>query len=442
MLNNFTQYITENNLFTPDDRILLGVSGGIDSMVMSRLFLEAGYTTGIAHCNFCLRGDDSDRDEEFVRNFAAENNIPFYSVRFDTKDYASEHGISIQMAARELRYKWFESRREENGFDFVAVAHNLDDNIETMIINLVRGTGISGLTGMKPASDRIVRPLLFASRQTITGYCNQKKISFREDRSNLETKYTRNKIRHLVIPLLKEINPSVGETLSETASRLSEIYELVTDYINDLRVRISRREDSTVIFRVNELREHLPSLSLLFELFRPYGITGPLAKDLVKILDGRSGTKIYTRSHRILRNRKELIITPAGDVPPVRFEIVRLNDLNHVPVITSADIIEVDSTFKIPDDRFTACLDLDEIVLPVKIRPWKEGDYFFPLGMNNRKKLSDYFIDRKYSLAKKEKVLVFESGGKIAWLIGERIDNRFRIKECTTRVLRIEATSG
>ncbi len=274
MLDDFAKYIEENHLFGKNDRILLAVSGGIDSMVMAHLFLAAGYKTGIAHCNFCLRPEESDKDEDLVRVFASENHIPFYPIRFETRAYARQHGISIQMAARELRYEWFEKIRTETGFDFIAVAHNLNDNIETLLINLTRGTGITGLTGMRPVSNRIVRPLLFATRRRIADYRDSQNVLFREDKSNAETKYTRNKIRHLVVPVLKEINPSVEETLNETAGRLAGINEIVSSYIGSLRDRISAVKDAEIIFRINELREYLQNSTVLFELFRPYGITG------------------------------------------------------------------------------------------------------------------------------------------------------------------------
>ena len=217
MLQKFKKFIADNNLIKPGDRILLAVSGGIDSMVMTHLFQQLENNVGIAHCNFSLRPGESDEDEEMVCKFAADHNIAFYSTRFETKDYAVKNGLSVQMAARELRYSWFEEIRKENRYDSIAVAHNLNDNVETLIINLIRGTGISGLAGMKPVVNNIIRPLLFAKREEITAYCNEHLIAFREDMSNADTKYLRNKVRHLIIPVLKEINPSVESTLNETA---------------------------------------------------------------------------------------------------------------------------------------------------------------------------------------------------------------------------------
>lgn len=440
MVDDFIKYIEENHLFSRDDRILLAVSGGIDSMVMSHLFLKTDFRTGIAHCNFCLRAEESDKDELLVSRFATQNGIRFYSRRFETRDYAREHGISIQMAARELRYEWFESVRSENGFDFIAVAHNLNDNIETLLINLTRGTGISGLTGMKPASNKIVRPLLFATRQRITDYRNSQNIPFREDNSNAETRYTRNKIRHLIIPVLKEINPSIEETLNETAARLAGINKIVSACIAGLQSRISIQKGNTIIFNINELKDYLANSAVIFELFRPFGITRSLTKDLVNVLKGKSGGQIFTHSHRLLRNRQELIVSRLEKENLISLEVNNITDLLDIPCIVSAEIITVNTGFNIPDDRCIALLDYDALEFPMVVRPWKKGDSFFPFGMRKRKKLSDYFVDRKYAVTEKEKVLILESGGKIAWIIGERIDDRFRIKENTSKVLRIEAT--
>ncbi len=439
MLDDFVKYIEEARLFGENDRILLAVSGGIDSMVMANLFLTAGFKTGIAHCNFCLRDEESDKDEELVRLFASKNNIPFYSVRFETKAHAVKHGISIQMAARELRYDWFEKIRSENGFDYIAVAHNLNDNIETLLINLIRGTGIAGLTGMKPATNRIIRPVLFASRQRIAHYRDSENIQFREDKSNEETKYTRNKIRHLVVPVLKEINPTVEDTLNETAGRLAGVNEIVSVYTGSIRDRISTTRDDTIIFRINDLQGYLSNSTLIFELFRQYGVTGALIKDLINLVTGMTGSQIFTRTHRLLKNREELIITLLENVTPCAMEIKKITDFPDVPCIVSAEIIEISQISKIPDDKYVAYLDLDTVRYPMLIRPWQKGDYFFPLGMEKKKKLSDYFVDRKFPITRKEQALILESEGKIVWIIGERIDNRFRITGATLKVLRIEA---
>jgi tRNA(Ile)-lysidine synthase len=442
MFEEFLSYIRKNNLFKRQDRLLLAVSGGIDSMVMSYLFLKLGTDIGIAHCNFCLRDKESDKDEELVKKHAYENKIPFYSIRFNTKEHAAKNGISIQMAARDLRYEWFEKIRLENHFDLIAVAHNLNDNIETMLINLTRGTGLTGLSGMKPASNRIIRPLLFASRKKIEEYCCDYHITFREDKSNAETKYTRNKIRHLIIPILKEINPSLEETLNDTAERLSGIDEIVSGYINSIRSQTSIRKGTAIVFDVEKFKIYLKSKALIFELFSPYGVTGLATGDLVRLMTGKTGKQIFTKTHRILRNRDELIVSPLVTHSQDYYEINGVEDLLKVPGIKSAGIINAGPGYRIPRKKSVASIDSEKIKFPLIIRGWKGGDFFYPLGMKQKKKLSDYFIDRKYSLVKKENALIIESEGKIVWIIGERIDERFKVTDSTTGILKIESSKA
>jgi len=438
MFNAFTRFVTKNKLVAPGDRVLLAVSGGVDSMVMSHLFFQMNINLGIIHCNFSLRANESDKDEKMVRDYADKHNIPFYSKQFNTKSYAKENGLSVQMAARELRYSWFEEIRVKKGYDTIAVAHNLNDNVETLLINLIRGTGISGLTGMKPAINRIIRPLLFATREDIIVYCKQNYIAYREDMSNAETKYTRNKIRHLIIPLLKEINPSVEYTLNDTAERFIGITEIVSGYIAGLKERISKQEGELNIFNFSLLKEHLHNSTILYELFKPYGITNARLNDLIKVIDGKTGGQIFTDTHRIIKNRKEVIVSANDKVKDTSYKIADINDLRNVPGIVSAEYSDVASNFEIPSDHLIACIDSEKISFPLTIRKWKAGDQFCPLGMKQKKKLSDYFIDNRYSKITKENKYILESDGKIVWIVGDRIDNRFRITISTRKALIIE----
>jgi tRNA(Ile)-lysidine synthase len=435
MLNEFNRFISENKLIREGDRILLAVSGGIDSMVMAHLFLQSGYNTGIAHCNFSLRGEESDKDEELVRQFASQHDLPFHTIKFATADYSKDNGLSIQMAARELRYNWFEKIMDEAGYDRLAVAHNLNDNVETFIINLVRGTGIAGLAGMKPLSNRIIRPLLFAPRREIAIFCSENQISYREDMSNEDTKYTRNKIRHKIIPVLMEINPSIEATLSETAERFAGINEIVNSYISEIREKISEEKDGLTSFSLARLLPYFQNRTLLFELFKPYGITGVRLNDLVSIIEGKTGGQIFTNTHRIVKNRREIIISHEESTGHTFFNIADISDFLTIPVIESAYYEDASGSFEIPSDRFSACLDAGKLKFPMTIRNWKAGDRFFPLGMKQQKKLSDYFIDCKISLLEKENKLILESDGRIVWIIGDRIDNRFRITGSTKKVL-------
>lgn len=438
MFNEFKKFISDNSLIKSGEKILLAVSGGIDSMVMTHLFLQLHNEIGIAHCNFQLRGQESDKDEEMVRKYTDDNNIPFYSIRFKTKAFAKKNGLSVQMAARELRYNWFEEISKENNFDLIAIAHTLNDNIETLLINLTRGTGITGLTGIKLSHKRIIRPMLFASRQTIVDYCKENNIIFREDKSNAETKYIRNKIRHLIIPVLKEINPSIETTLNETTERLSEINEIVTEYIKGAGKMVSNQKGDDIIFIISELGNFLHNKTIIYELFRPYGISGFQLKDLYNIIEGRTGGQIYTPTHRIIKNRKELIVSPVKTEKVVNYQVNDIAGFRKVPEIKNALIINISKKYVIPTESNIACLDAQKITFPLIIRNWREGDSFYPLGMKKRKKLSDFFVDKKYSITEKEKALVIESAGHIAWIIGERIDDRFGITENTKRILILE----
>lgn len=438
LFEEFQDYALRNALFTKNDRIILAVSGGIDSMVMLHLFARLRADTVIAHCNFSLRGGESDLDEELVRYYAGKNNIPFHSVVFDTRKYAGEKGISVQMAARDLRYEWFEQLKIQQGCSLVAVAHNLNDNVETLLINLTRGTGLTGLAGMKPSANGIIRPLLFATRARIEAWCNEFSVPFREDRSNAETKYTRNKIRHLVIPVLREINPSVEETLNDTALRLGGLDRILSDYIDGIRSRISAKRGGSLLIETEKLAEFIDNKSMIFELFCPYGITESLAGDLQKLIKAGTGKQIFTLTHRILKNRNELIVSQIKSDKPEYFLIEAVEDLLSIPSVRLASLEPVEADYTIPRNKRIASIDREKIRLPLIVRKWKEGDYFLPLGMKNRKKLSDYFVDNKFSRIKKEETIVLESHGDIVWIMGERLDDRFRVTRSTRTVLRIE----
>jgi tRNA(Ile)-lysidine synthase len=439
MIDKFRKFICENNIIRPGDKILLAVSGGIDSMVMAHLFHDLQYNIGIAHCNFSLRGVDSDKDEELVRKYASYYSIPFYATRFETKSFAKKNRLSVQMAARELRYNWFEEIRLKNGYDSIAVAHNLNDNIETLLINLVRGTGLMGMSGMKPVSNRIIRPLLFASRPDIINFRNTHNISFREDRSNADTKYIRNKIRHSVIPILKEINPSIEITLNETAERFSGLNEIVSEYISEIKKTVSSENEQFTTFNISRLKTYLNNMALVYELFRPFGITNAMLTDLIKVMKGRTGGLLITNTHRIIKNRKELIISNDKIPNEVRYIIENKQAFIAFQGISSVRNVRITDSYKIPVDPRIACLDAQKLAFPVIIRKWEAGDFFYPLGMRKRKKLSNYFIDKKYSKFDKENAFILESAGKIAWIIGDRIDNRFKITAETKNALLINS---
>jgi tRNA(Ile)-lysidine synthase len=441
MFAAFNKFVLENHLFKPDDKILLAVSGGIDSMVMTHLFLQTGCQVAIMHCNFTLRSVESDKDEAFVRKYAEMHSLQFFSNTFKTKEYAKNNSISVQMAARDLRYNWFEAVRQKNNFDYIAVAHNLNDNIETLLINLTRGTGLAGLSGMRIINNHIIRPLLFATREDIVNYSNAHQIKFREDKSNADTKYIRNKIRHQIIPVLKEINPSIELTLNETAERFIGINEIVTGYISKIREKISEQKDEVISYNISQLKRYQNNKTILFELFRPYGITNQQLDDLLKVINGKTGGQIITNCCRIIKNRKEIIVSQENSRSESVYTLNTLDGFKKIPGILSAELFEVNDTFQIPYDSAIACLDYNKLNFPLIIRKWETGDNFYPLGMKQKKKLSDYFIDNKYSLLDKENILILESDSKIVWIIGDRIDNRFKITRSTKNALIIKSAT-
>jgi tRNA(Ile)-lysidine synthase len=437
MIDKFKSFIESNGLIHDGDKILLAVSGGIDSMVMTNLFLRTDLRFGIAHCNFNLRGSESDDDEEFVRDYAVKRNIPFYVKRFDTRIFASKNSVSVQMAARELRYKWFENIIQKYGYSSIALAHNLNDNIETFLINLARGTGITGLTGIKPLNKNLIRPLLFATRQAITEYSYEYEVPYREDSSNAETKYVRNKIRHMLLPLFKEINPSIETTLYETIIRVNEINEIYINSISDIKSKITIKRGKLTAFKIEDLKKSEIGRTILYELFKSYGVGSLQLEDLLNIINGSSGKQINTLTHRIIKNRDELLVSEIKTVRDIRYLIKTIDEFKTVPGISEAFITDASSGFDQSIGKTSGFFDAEKIIFPLTIRKWHPGDTFYPLGMQQKKKLSDFFINNKLSLFEKENCLILESDGKIAWIIGQRIDERFKVTEATKNIFNI-----
>jgi tRNA(Ile)-lysidine synthase len=370
-----------------------------------------------------------------VRQYAEKNNYQFHTKRFDTEKYAAAKSISIQMAARDLRYEWFEEIRQAHGYHFIATAHNLNDSIETLLFNLARGTGIRGLTGIQPAAGYIVRPLLFALRTEIEHFAAENEVVFCEDKSNAETKYTRNKIRHLVLPLLREINPSVEQTLEETINRMKETELAIEEYVSVIKDEISKSEGTKTVFDVGQLKNFLSNKTILYELFKPFDLSGTQTNELSEVIAGQTGGRVFTKSHVILKDRTNIVVTPIANNDSIFVKINNFSELTETPFFESVTSTPITNDYKIPADKNTACIDEDKIKYPLIIRNWKEGDSFYPLGMNNKKKISDFLIDNRISRFDKEKLLVLESDNKIIWLIGHRIDNRFRIQSTTKKVL-------
>ena len=433
MLEKTIDYIKCNSLLRETDKILLAVSGGIDSMVMLHLFRQLNYSISVAHCNFSLRGKESDNDQKFIEDYCSSNNIKLFVRTFNTMQYAEQNGLSVQMAARDLRYSWFEEVRSANKLDSILLGHNQDDIIETFFINLVRGTGLRGLTGIKPSNGNLTRPLLFASRKDIEKYASDNNITFREDSSNTETKYKRNSIRHKIIPLFKELNPSFSSSMELTIMRLEEVQKVIDKNTKIARDRIFVNNNSDISVKINDLLVLEPSDLYYYELFKDFGIGANGIDELKKLIAAPPGKQISTKTHTILKDREELLISGISihnqDISETMV-IDKIQDIGRykLKVVDAADLT-------ISGDPNTAYLDYDKIKLPLNIRKWAEGDYFYPLGMKGKKKLSDFFVDLKIPLNKKNDINIFLSDEKIFWVAGYRIDNRFCITDLTSRVL-------
>ena len=415
-----TQYIEKNHLFSSDSKILVALSGGADSVALLRILHTAGYHCEAAHCNFHLRGEESNRDESFVRQLCLKYNIRLHTTDFNTTQYAAEKHISIEMAARELRYNWFEEIKNKYRADVIAVAHHQDDSIETMLLNLIRGTGITGLLGIRPRNGAIVRPLLCVNRKEIIQYLQNIEQDYVTDSTNLEDEYTRNKIRLNLLPLMEEINPSVKNSLVETSNYLNDVATIYNKCIAKTKARIVTPEG----IRISSLLKEAVPETILFETLHPLGFNSTQIKDIANSLHGQSGKQFASKEWRVIKDREFLLLeeirSEEKDIPP--FQLIKEEK-------------EYTSNFQIPREKGTACFDADKLNEEIYLRKWQIGDTFIPFGMKGKKKISDYLTDRKFSISQKERQWVLCCGERIAWLIGERIDNRFRIDETTKRVV-------
>ena len=449
MYKHFLKYTEKQRLFAPKTPVLLAVSGGIDSMVMATLFVRSGQPTGIAHCNFGLRGNESDSDEAFVRQFAQQHSIPFFTTCFNTAEYAATHGLSIQMAARELRYEWFNKIAAENNYSNIAVAHHAGDLAETLLLNLIRGTGLKGLCSMAPVNGNIIRPLLFATRESIQQYATENNIDYREDRSNASDDYTRNYIRHHIIPQLEKLNPSLVPTLQQNAAYFTKAYVLLKKETQEKSAHWCKEvPDGLHINSQALLNSGAPEI-YLHEWLQPFGFNSTQIDDITTALDGQSGKRFHSATHEAVKDREELIVT--RDERQKTRDKRRETDKDSIThrhceeerrskLIThhsSLSIINYQPGMEFPRSPNEAWLDASKLTLPLTVRRWQEGDHFVPLGMKGKKKLSDFFIDNKIPVHQKEKQLVVCSGDDIVWVVGQRIDDRYKVTPATKQIYRI-----
>ncbi len=440
-LQSFRAFISRHQLFEPDQKILLAVSGGKDSVLMVHLFKQAGLNFGIAHCNFQLRAEESQRDEAFVRMLAATMEVPFHVTHFSTKAYAKAQRCSTQMAARDLRYAWFEEIRAAEGYEAIAVAHHQNDAVETMLINLTRGTGISGLHGIAPKRDRLIRPLLFLSREAIETLIGKENIGYVEDSSNLSDHYARNKIRMHVIPQLKAINPVLEQTFAQNIQRFQEAETIIQQTVLSLRRKLLEESPTGISIQIDAIKALNPQKLLCYELLKPYNFNESLTLEVLTALDKQTGTSFYSSTHRVTIDRHRLMITPLeGQHTTIQAgPDTGLNQLIH-PAARQVELpMHLLNISYTEGNSFSrdgkAYVDHELLIFPLVLRSRQPGDVFVPLGMKTHKKLSDFFIDEKVPLPEKDKIpLLINGNGDIIWVAGMRQDNRYKVTATTKKV--------
>jgi len=408
---------------------LLTVSGGIDSVVMADLYYKAGLTCAVAHCNFQLRGAEADGDAGFVKALAHQYGFPFHEVRFNTLEKAEEWKVSTQMAARKLRYDWFTTLAEQYGYEFIATAHHGGDQVETILLNLTRGTGLKGLRGMPARTGRIIRPLLFATREQIRQYAETNGLPWREDRSNQDDHYRRNRIRLHVVPVLKTMNPALESTISEMSHKLDGALQLQKKVMEAWKSEVCTRQGDEIRISIDGIKRALSPEYQLFCLLEDYGFSYTQVKDIIQALDGISGKEFYSSDYRILKDRDHLFIVPLGN-PDKTEETV------------TVEFFPKTEDFLMDPDPEVAHFDAELLKLPLKRRRWKQGDVIRPLGMGGKeKKISDLLIDRKIPRYHKERVMVIEDrDGEIVWVEGIRMSHEARITSDTRTIARIRAS--
>ncbi|MDR2139492.1 MAG: tRNA lysidine(34) synthetase TilS [Tannerella sp.] len=429
MISSVHAYIVKHRLLQSDDKVIVGVSGGADSIALLHVLTHAGYACIVAHCNFHLRGAESDRDEQFVAQVAASLHLPFCKTDFDTAGYAGRKRISVEMAARELRYQWFEELRNTLQAQAIAVAHHRDDSIETVLLNLIRGTGIRGLCGIRPKNGYLIRPFLSLNRREILQWLSRQQLAYQTDSSNLSDEYTRNFIRRRLLPVMEELNPSVREAITRTARHLSGIESLYTDWIEKERERIMPDAER---IDIHKLMQSPAPQTILYELIHSCGFTRTLSESVFESLQGDPGKIFYAPDapFRIVKDRDFLLLASCPAKEEHTYAIGEEDSLTQ-PVRLSTQKKAVNARFKIEKKTSVASFDFNKLKFPLTLRAWQKGDWFIPFGMSGRKKLSDYFTDRKFSLVRKERIWVLCSGKDIIWVVGERMDNRYRIGPAT-----------
>ncbi len=440
MLQRLSGYISKRQLFSSEDQLLVALSGGVDSICLAHMLHSLGFSIHLAHCNFGLRGEASDQDEEFCRAFAKKLAVPFHSTRFDTLDYADQHKVSIQMAARDLRYDWFRVLMNEQSLSKLVTAHHANDQTETVLLNLTKGTGVAGLRGMPTANNEIVRPLLWVEKEELLAYAKENKLTWREDQSNSENKYQRNRMRNVVIPELKKINPGLASTFSNNLERFSSLEALLKSQAAEIKRKHWREQKDEIELTMDWFDPETGGLAILEELLKPYSFTLDQITKIGESLEYGSGNVFQTEGHKLTVDRNRLFIAAASHTILGSTSI--MEDCHAATLGDWQFSFDTTEQKEITTDKSKASLDFDRLEFPLTARPWQEGDRFVPLGMKGQKKVSDFMIDEKIPVNLKERVIVFESGQEIVWIAGHRISDRYKITPKTKRVFMITMTEN
>ena len=428
-------FFKKNKINYKKSKFLLAVSGGADSICLAYIFKKLKLHFSIAHCNFDLRGEESEKDNSFVFDFCKKNDIVFFDKKFNTKEYCKRNSISTQMAARELRYNWFKDLILENKMDFVVSAHHRDDDVETYLMNFIKGTGFRGLHGIKEQNGNLLRPLISVTKEEILNFLKENEIKYREDSSNKSDVYYRNKIRNNVLPLLLELNPAFKETISRNIKWMAEHEELVLEHIENKRREIfQKNNDGSIKVYIKDLKKYLDKDIYIYEFFNYFGFNQN--EELKKIVNAETGKKIFSQSHVLLKNREHLIISKNKKDNHENISISK--EETNVSFSGNKLKFNISQDVFISKDKNLVTIDFNKLEFPLIIRKWEPGDYFYPFGMSNKKKVSDYLIDNKISLLDKNKLFVLCSGEDIIWLIGHRLDNRYKVEQKTKKVYIVE----